>query len=109
METEDGRQTVARDFLNHSDFDKLPWQFDFEKHLWTCKAIRIINGIVAVLWGLIMTFSLFGLLAQGAIVPAIIGIVATWVFVALWILVVRMICEWSLITSKAAQLYVLKL
>jgi len=106
VETEDGRGTVASEMLKHSDFDKLPWQFNFEDHLWTCKAIRTINGIVAVLWGLLATFSLFALFVGGAEIPAIIGIVATWIFVALWIFVVRMICEWSLITSKAAQLYV---
>ena len=115
VETEDGRQTVAREFLQHSVFDKLPWQFDFENHLWTCKVIRTINGIVAVLWGIVATFGLLTLMDNvihpipiGLILFVIVGIVGVWVAVTMQIFVVRMICEWSLITSKASQLYVEK-
>jgi hypothetical protein len=112
VETEDGRQTVAGEFLQHSDFDKLPWQFDYEKHLWTCNTIKTINGIVAVLWGIAATFWFLAVIAwadfatPGLGLFGLIGIVGVWVAVTLQILVVRMICDWSLITSKAAQFYV---
>ena len=113
VETEDGRQTVAGEFLQHSVFDKMPWQFSFEDHLWTCKVIRIINGVVAVLWGVIATFSLLAVpvnphSSTGVALFALVGIVGVWVAVTMQIFVVRMICEWSLITSKASQLYVEK-
>ena len=90
-----------------------PWQFNFEDHLWTCKVIRTINGIVSVLWGIVATFGLLAVLVvphppTGAALFGLVGIVGIWVAVTMQIFVVRMICEWSLITSKAAQLYVEK-
>ena len=82
------------------------WQFDFVWHLRTCKAINIINGIVGILFGLAATFWCINLFGSDAPGLAFICIVASWVFVVFEILTTRMLCEWSLITSKAAQLYV---
>ena len=38
----------------------------------------------------------------------LVSIVVVWVAVMFQILVVRMFCEWSLITTKAAQIYVIE-
>ena len=93
-----------------------PWQFDFASHLWTCQAIKIISGIVMALLGVVVTYCLLQLFGEVDSLPnevairlkilAVAGIAGTWVFVVFAIAAICMLCEWSLITSKAAQLYV---
>ena len=92
------------------------YQFDFMAHWRTCQAIKVINMCIVVLVGIAMTcllFHFFGQLknfpggtAEVFAIAILSGIVGTWIFVVFQILAVRMLCEWSLITSKAAQLYV---
>ena len=93
------------------------WQFNFASHLWTCRTIKVINGVVAVLSGFVMTLWLIQLFGQASHLPlpqnavplvsivTLFGIVGTWVFVAIQMLAVNMICNWSLVTSRASQLY----
>ena len=102
-------------------YKKLPsemeaWQFNFASYLWTCQAFKIINWIVVVIIGIVVTYYLFRLHGEADSLPdaqairlrIVAGIVGTWIFVVLELLMTRMVCDWCLITSKAAQLYVEK-
>jgi len=87
------------------------WQFNFASHLWTCKVCCILVWIVAILTGLIVTGWGYQIIASGyapdsAKFFAFIAIVGTWGYCAFCIAATHLLCTWSLITSKAAQLYV---
>ena len=112
LETEDKRPAgLAGQFLSSGQ-----WRFDFASHLWVCKLCCIIVWVAAIALGLVATFwgfQTFGKaselpdsLAAGARFGAFIGVVCTWGYCAFCVVVTHLLCTWSLITSKAAQLYV---
>ena len=89
----------------------ISWRFNFATHLFTCKLVYHLSSFAAVIIGIAVTQRL--LQVADAPLPgvgsyAVIGIVATWICVILSIASTRLFCEWSLITSKAAQMYVEK-
>jgi len=88
-----------------------PWQFNFETHLGICRTCCIIvwiaaifGGLAAIYWGFQTFNSEYA--PAGAKFFAFIGVVVTWGYCAFCVAVTHMLCTWSLITSKAAQLYV---
>jgi len=114
LETEDGHKMPAK-YLSNLMFRStvsMPWQFNFASHLLICQVCCIIVWVAAIALG--GTVSYRGLQAIGdaknlpanAHFYAIIVIVGTWGCCALCVAFTHLICAWSLITSKAAQLYV---
>jgi len=88
-----------------------PWRFNFESHLWVCKLCCIIVWIAAIALGLVATswgFQTFNnqYAPDAAKSLAIIGVLTTWGYCAFCVAATHLLCTWSLITSKAAQLYV---
>jgi hypothetical protein len=87
------------------------WQFDFETHLFLCRfccvviwIAAIVGGLAAGYWGY-QTFN-NRYAPDAAKFLAIIGVLTTWVYCAFCVAATHLLCTWSLITSKAAQLYV---
>jgi len=125
LRAEDGHEIIrARkisnmEFTIFPKFSTFPWHFDFAAHLFTCRLVFALSCIVAVVLGGVSTYYLFQLFGEANSLPeavvakvklyAIIGISATWTCVIIIIASTRLICEWSLITSKAAQMYVEKM
>ena len=110
LRTEDGNGIIRAAQIPNLEF----WHFNFAAHLFTCRLVFVLVCIVAVALGGVATYYLseaFSLPEDVAakVKPyAVIGIVSTWTCVLFCIASTRLICEWSLITSKAAQMYVEK-
>ena len=83
------------------------WQFNFETHLFICRLVFTLSIVVAIAAGIFTTRRLleFGNAFPDAGFQMFIGIIGTWLCVFFSIAATRLICEWSLITSKAAQIY----
>jgi len=97
----------------------LMWPLDFAFHdirlpcinLWACRITYALCCIGAILWGLVLTFSIFTAVTYGDTL-AIIFAPLVWLGVVLFILAARLFCEWYIIvfdwiveTTKAARLY----
>jgi len=112
LETESGQKLITAGRIPGLGFNHpVSWCFNFSAHLFTCRLVYVLSSIAAVVIGIVVTQRLLQVAdapLPGVGTYAIIGIVATWVCVVLSIASTRMFCEWSLITSKAAQMYVEK-
>jgi len=85
---------------------------------WACRIIYAVCCVGAILWGVIMTFTLLGLALDssghadtGPVMFFVIPL--AWLGVALCIFAARLFCEWYIIvfdwiveTTKAARIYV---
>jgi len=97
-------------------FASWDWKYDFDTHLLTCRVCGLAVWIAAIFLGLAATYwglRLFGeakhlpeTLAGVAKLYAIFVIVGTWWCATLSVAFTLLVCTWSLITSQAAQLYV---
>ena len=120
LETEDGRTIEAKQIsrLFTSEESSIQWQFDFDTHWFTCRLVFILSTISAVVLGFVITYRLFQFfdmlheaskeVATSVSTYFFFSVAGIWIFVALTIAATRLICEWSLITSKAAQIYIEK-
>ena len=104
LEADDGWKGYAEAIpdLVFNSATQYHWQFNFDLHLAICRGCCVIVWIAAIVLGLALSRELYGLFGQDAI-GTIIGI---WGFCIFSVAFTHLVCSWSLITSKAAQLYV---
>ena len=105
VESDDGYQGLARDFSGSSG-SSISWRFDFGTHHVTCCVCCVIVWIAAILVGGATTYSVLAVFNEDTKILAFIPVIGIWGCCIFCIASTHMLCTWSLITSKAAQLYV---